>query len=69
MLGGGTSQEIAELVAIEDAARRDVRHRIEPRRPDGGDRLERARERQAGERRYVHAASRGQERRHLARAM
>ncbi len=53
----GGSQKRRELVAVEDAARRDVRHRIEPGGAERGDRLERARERQAGERRDVDAGA------------
>src|SRR5436190_2616877 len=69
VIGRRVLQEIAEFVAVEDATRRDVRHRVETRLAHRRDRLESARERQAGKRRYVHARIRGQERRHVLRAM
>src|SRR5206468_10990275 len=63
------AQEGPKLIAVENASRRDVRHRIEAGVADRGDRLQRARERQARQRWDVDAATGGKERAHVRRAM
>ena len=69
VVGRRALEEIAEFVAVKDAARRDVRYRVEARLAHRRDRLESACERQAGKRGYVHARIRGQQRGYLLRAM